>query len=407
MAGGYFYPYNLVDYRQGIVTPAWADGNNNIVLGQNTLDKLNNVDIVLTSDKSKWSRCVVVESANKEYTVELGIPTQGGTKQFDVRAAPSIGSDNDPDGNSNGTGMSWFPGYAIDLETGKRLNIFFGENTTYDCDAFEAPCTDGAYEEGAPNSRDMLFNPTYQIYLPGDVSNIYNWFAGGQHFVYVTDQEYDKCANIRAKLDLNDNFQKALAIINVKWTGILVPEQGQKMTSYEDGLIPNDVILKLRVDNPYKAAIGTGENNGLNKYLFRFEGAQADEVDTAVEIDAQLDAINVVPNPYYGFSAYETSQFTNRVKITNLPAKCTVTIFTLDGKFIRQYTRNENRQTKNATNAPLLSSQISPAIEWDLNNEKGVPVASGVYLIHVDADGLGERVIKWFGVARQFDPSGL
>ena len=62
---------------------------------------------------------------------------------------------------------------------------------------------------------------------------------------------------------------------------------------------------------------------------------------------------------------------------------------------------------KDANNAPILKGQITPAIEWDLKNNKGISVASGVYLIHVDADGLGERVIKWFGVARQFDPSGL
>ena len=46
-------------------------------------------------------------------------------------------------------------------------------------------------------------------------------------------------------------------------------------------------------------------------------------------------------------------------------------------------------------------------IEWDLKNNKGIPIASGVYLIHIDAEGLGERVIKWFGVNRKFDPSGL
>ena len=51
--------------------------------------------------------------------------------------------------------------------------------------------------------------------------------------------------------------------------------------------------------------------------------------------------------------------------------------------------------------------QITPALEWDLKNSKGIPVASGVYLIHINAEGLGERVIKWFGVARKFDPSGL
>jgi hypothetical protein len=34
-------------------------------------------------------------------------------------------------------------------------------------------------------------------------------------------------------------------------------------------------------------------------------------------------------------------------------------------------------------------------------------VASGIYLIHVDAPGYGERTLKFFGVQRQFDPSGL
>jgi flagellar hook assembly protein FlgD len=111
-----------------------------------------------------------------------------------------------------------------------------------------------------------------------------------------------------------------------------------------------------------------------------------------------LDSIKMVPNPYYGFSEYETSQFTNTVKITNLPGKCTVTIYSLDGKFIRQYIRDE-------TYMPY--QQISPAIEWDLKNSKAIPVASGVYLVHVNAPGLGERTLKWFGIGRQYDPSGL
>jgi hypothetical protein len=86
------------------------------------------------------------------------------------------------------------------------------------------------------------------------------------------------------------------------------------------------------------------------------------------------------------------------VKITNLPAKCIVTIYSLDGKFIRQYNRAEQYSAY---------KQYLPAIEWDMKNSKGIPVASGVYLIHVNAEGLGERTVKWFGIGRQFDPSGL
>ena len=410
MAGGYFYPYRLCDDNEGIISPAWINANNSNANDLNFLNQLNNVDIVFTSDKTKWSRCVVVETASKSYygTLDpdwLGIPTEGGAEDFNLRRGNSIGSDNHPDGNGNGTGMSWFPGYAVDVENGKRLNIFFGENSSYDCDNVQNLCETSEFGEEGPTGRDMIWNPSSQVFLNGvgPNVNIFNWYGGGQHFIYVTEEEYDRCENLKNLLESN----AYLGIRKIKWAGTIIPEFGEQLLSYEDGIIPNDVLIKLRVDNSYKKYLGTGENNEINKYLFSFEGAQADEITTQYEIDSQLDAINVVPNPYYGYSAYETNQFTNTVKITNLPAKCTVTIYSLEGKFIRQYKRNESRMDKDANNAAVLRGQVSPAIEWDMKNNKGISVASGVYLIHVNADGLGERVIKWFGVARKFDPSGL
>jgi hypothetical protein len=32
-----------------------------------------------------------------------------------------------------------------------------------------------------------------------------------------------------------------------------------------------------------------------------------------------------------------------------------------------------------------------------------VPIASGVYIIHVDAGALGEKIVKWFGALRPVD----
>jgi hypothetical protein len=57
--------------------------------------------------------------------------------------------------------------------------------------------------------------------------------------------------------------------------------------------------------------------------------------------------------------------------------------------------------------AYLPYKQIAPDVEWDMKNSRGISVASGVYLIHINAPEVGERTIKWFGIARQFDPSGL
>jgi hypothetical protein len=95
--------------------------------------------------------------------------------------------------------------------------------------------------------------------------------------------------------------------------------------------------------------------------------------------------------------------------VTNLPDRSTVTIYSLDGKFINQFTRNEVPRTNNFRDfAPTRSSQTIPDLEWSLENSKGIPVASGIYLFHiVDQDTGAEKILKWFGVNRQFDPSGL
>ncbi|MCB0693865.1 MAG: hypothetical protein KDC19_06465, partial [Saprospiraceae bacterium] len=121
-----------------------------------------------------------------------------------------------------------------------------------------------------------------------------------------------------------------------------------------------------------------------------------------------LAAIDVVPNPYYGLSYYEANEFATTVKITNLPAVATVSIYTLDGKFIRRFNRNEMGISQlDRTNAAVGTTQIIPNLEWDLKNDKGIPVASGIYLIHIEVPGVGVRTLKWFGVQRQFDPSKL
>ena len=114
------------------------------------------------------------------------------------------------------------------------------------------------------------------------------------------------------------------------------------MTSYAEGLIPNDVVIKLRTSNPYQVETdlrpimmtmasrsqAPGDNGFHPLYRFSIEGKEAAAL-SAEQVENALDQIKVVPNPYYGFSEYETSQFTTTVKITNLPAKCTVTIYTL------------------------------------------------------------------------------
>jgi hypothetical protein len=124
--------------------------------------------------------------------------------------------------------------------------------------------------------------------------------------------------------------------------------------------------------------------------LFSTVGLATGKGINSVAVSA-LDAIRVVPNPYLSQSAYESSQLDNLVKITNLPENCVVSVYTTDGSLVRTL-RKDNTDTW---------------MFWDLKNNYGVPIASGVYIIHIKADGIGEKVIKWFGTMRPFDPTGF
>jgi len=103
-----------------------------------------------------------------------------------------------------------------------------------------------------------------------------------------------------------------------------------------------------------------------------------------------LSEIYAVPNPYYGYDGYEQSRYDTRIRIINLPAVVTVTIYALDGSLVRVLTKND----------PTTSY-----LDWDIRNTAGLPVASGMYLMDVQAAGIGETVLKWFGAQRPIDVS--
>ena len=130
-----------------------------------------------------------------------------------------------------------------------------------------------------------------------------------------------------------------------------------------------------------------GALNSFNPiYRFNTDDIVADKGNLNVAKDA-MEMINVVPNPYYGNSSYEVNQLDNRIKITNLPQQANISIFTVSGTLVRKIKKDD----------------AVTSIDWDLKNDYGIPIASGLYIIHVNAPGIGEKVIKWFGALRPID----
>lgn len=117
-------------------------------------------------------------------------------------------------------------------------------------------------------------------------------------------------------------------------------------------------------------------------FQFTLRGAA---IDPALGLE-ELEDIAVVPNPYVGASEYEPrSQITGRgerrIRFINLPQRATINIFNLRGEKIRTL-RHEG-----------VGSDGS--MFYDLQTEGGQDLAFGVYIYHVEADGIGEHIGKF------------
>lgn len=317
---------------------------------QNDIKQLNNVDLVITPDQSKWSICPVFELADDDPISQFG----------DDKLNIKRGVTKDWNGNELEEGLGYFPGYAIDVLTGERLNIAFGEYSFFEGD----------------NGADMIWNPTSTLY-----DNMNQPIFGGMHTVYIFRNatpvgKYDEGKGILNKYNSGSLGFETQIFKNCTWV------YGYPVTSDAYPFLATEVTFKMRVNEPYKSTLGA-----LPVYEFNTADIYAISNSQAIAKE-NLDKTNIVPNPYYGFSEYEQNKLSNEIKITNLPKTCTVEVYTLDGTLVKILRKDNDDRT---------------SIAWDLKNEQGITVASGLYIFHVNAPGIGEKIIKWFGVMREID----
>ena len=409
---------------------------------------LSSVDIVFTKDKSKWTRCPVVDM-NPAKNPATGIPYK-----WQLRTAASVDKSGSTATNSENndypTGMGWFPGYAINVETGERLNIIFSENSA----------------DATNNGNDMMWNPTNVVTKDSTITGgtIIKSVNGGMHYVYILGHNADGNFTIGSEVIPSDvrrydagqsayQMLKGLPSWPASYTpGYTAAQKGNKWTLLAElfkdimwcGMplssvdlkngpqnITNDAKVKIRVIKPFRYGLSTvtsaantsfsttatgnlgltstavytctplnsnavanlpsdvvsnPKNGNFPMYSFSTNDLAASNYQLGTA-QAALALINIVPNPYYAHSSYEQTRIDLQVRIINLPVKCTIKIYTLSGTLIRTLTK-DNSDTY---------------MSWDLHNSANIQIASGLYVLHIDAPGIGERIIKWYGVMRPYD----
>lgn len=103
---------------------------------------------------------------------------------------------------------------------------------------------------------------------------------------------------------------------------------------------------------------------------------------------AQLDKIRVVPNPYIVANSWEpqnpyiNGRGPRELHFTHLPNKCTIKIFNVRGQLVDEI----HRDTPNISDGTEI---------WNMQSKDLLDISYGVYIYHVDAGEIGEKVGKF------------
>lgn len=105
----------------------------------------------------------------------------------------------------------------------------------------------------------------------------------------------------------------------------------------------------------------------------------------AMAATEDVSSVNVFPNPYYGVNSEELNKYNRFVTFTHLPQEAVIRIFNLAGVQVREIRKNSSSQFE----------------RWDLANEAGLPVGSGLYIAHVDMPTVGAQKILKLAIVQE------
>jgi hypothetical protein len=107
---------------------------------------------------------------------------------------------------------------------------------------------------------------------------------------------------------------------------------------------------------------------------------------TVAAAKEDIKMINIFPNPYYGVNSQELNKYARFVTFSHLPGtNTTIRIFNLSGIQVKEINHTNGTQYQ----------------QWDLTNESGLPVSSGLYIAYIDMPKIGATKILKFAIIQE------
>ncbi len=178
-------------------------------------------------------------------------------------------------------------------------------------------------------------------------------------------------ANVAQMLSGVGNYDESLTTGEVMARVVIVSWNGQ-LNAGDTLSNPPQFIQPIPEQGTVFRIITTKPNTPGDTFTF------VASAPTFSQTNADLSQIKAVPNPFYLFSSYDPNPGSNQLKFHHLPSKCTITIYNLAGDLIKTINKDDP----------------TPIASWDLLSGNNLPVASGIYIYVVNADGFGQFVGK-------------
>jgi hypothetical protein len=292
--------------------------------------------------------------------------------------------------------IPYIDGFAINIEGPKSITVdpesiqLIGEGGTH------IPVVEPASSSSLFASRFVPFPADFAIHFTDQVSDTSMRVAFGMQEIptnfYIENTTIGEQVDFSIIEDVDDKrngvYDHGELIVIIMGT---TPENepvfagGEWRASWAIRLLEPDPILQPGVDTVPPSAGSSLEFKthkpfqNSDVYEFTMQGGEFD----AQEAKKELNDIYVVPNPYVATSdfepqnTYRSGRGERRIFFMNLPPKCTIRVYTINGELVKTLQHDEGIDNGQEV--------------WDLTTKDGMNLAYGIYLFHVEAEGVGTQ----------------